>query len=635
MKKFLLPCFMAMGMLTSAQTYFSDNFDDQNVSDWTRIDADGDTRNWADIFVVPDADGNPTTPVSLISRSWQVNPLTPDNWIISPAINLTSVTGQIVLNWKVKCAAASFDNENYSVYVATASDIASLTASPVKFTEVYDDPANLGTQYSRSLNMSTFAGQTVYVAFRHHNVTDMDFISIDDVVVKAPPTVAPSCTTLTTPANNATAVATASTALSWAAAAGAESYDIYLSTSSTPTTLVGNATGTSYTLTTALASNTTYYWSVVPKNTAGSATGCSVFSFTTKVATPPGCVGNLTPANGATVGTGTVPLTWTAPTTGGAATSYDVYWGTTAATMAKLGTTAATAVNITNVAAGTYFFQVVAINADGPATGCTINSITATNPFAPYCGPLVYSTVEPISSVNMKYNTANASSASAAGASGHESFISKEFKVEQGTNTEISVNSNTGGAFTHFYSVFIDWNNDGDFVDAGESYYTTTGNFFTNLNSTGVGTAGVKSKALAVPATASLGKKRMRVKAYYASATPNATAIANIANPCTNPASAFGQAEDYTVEVVAAGTLAVSDVNKSDISVYPNPFTEVLKISDVKGVKSVSVNDISGREVKSLAPSAELNLSSLSAGLYIVNLKMEDGSVKTFKAIKK
>jgi len=82
-------------------------------------------------------------------------------------------------------------------------------------------------------------------------------------------------------------------------------------------------------------------------------------------------------------------------------------------------------------------------------------------------------------------------------------------------------------------------------------------------------------------------------------------------------------------------TLAVSDVNKANISVYPNPFTDVLKISDVKGVRSVSVNDMSGRQVKSLAPSAEINLSSLNAGLYIVNLQMEDGSVKTYKAIKK
>ena len=92
---------------------------------------------------------------------------------------------------------------------------------------------------------------------------------------------------------------------------------------------------------------------------------------------------------------------------------------------------------------------------------------------------------------------------------------------------------------------------------------------------------------------------------------------------------------DLGADEFSVATMAVSDVNKSAIAVYPNPFTDVLKISDVKDVKSISVNDISGREVKSLAPSAELNLSSLKQGLYIVNLKMEDGSVKSFKAIKK
>lgn len=636
MKKFLLPCLIALGMSANAQTYFSDNFDDEDVSDWTRIDSDGDGRNWADMFFVPDSSGNPTTPVSLISRSWQVSALTPDNWIISPAINLTAATGTVSLNWKVKCAAAAWDNEHYSVYVGTASDIASLQASNVQFSETYDDPNNLGTQYSRTLDVSSLAGQTIYVAFRHHNVTDMDYISIDDVVVKSPETTAPSCTTLTTPANAATGVANVGTVLNWAAAAGAESYDVYLGTTANPTTIVGNSTSTSYTLTTSLASNTTYYWSVVPKNTAGSATGCSVFSFTTKTATPPGCAGNVTPADGATVTAGTVPLSWSAPTTGGAPTSYDVYWGTSATALTKLGTTANLAVNITNVTVGSYYFQIVPVNADGAATGCSINNITAINPFAPYCGPLTYSTVEPISYVNMKYNTANTSSASATGAASHEAFLTKEFKVEQGSTTDISVNSNTGGAFTHYYSVFIDWNNDGDFADADESLFTTTGNFFTNNASTGVGTTGVKTKTFNVPATATLGKTRMRVKAFYAGATPSATAIANIANPCTNPATAaYGQAEDYTIEVVPSGTLAVSDINKANISVYPNPFTDVLNISNVKGVKSISVNDISGREVKTLSPASEINLSNLQSGLYIVNLKMEDGSVKTFKAIKK
>lgn len=89
------------------------------------------------------------------------------------------------------------------------------------------------------------------------------------------------------------------------------------------------------------------------------------------------------------------------------------------------------------------------------------------------------------------------------------------------------------------------------------------------------------------------------------------------------------------ISIKEDATLATSDLSKSAISVYPNPFTDVLKISDVRGVKSISVNDMTGREVKSTAPSAELNLSNLKTGLYIVNLKMEDGSVKSFKAIKK
>jgi len=127
-----------------------------------------------------------------------------------------------------------------------------------------------------------------------------------------------------------------------------------------------------------------------------------------------------------------------------------------------------------------------------------------------------------------------------------------------------------------------------------------------------------------------------------ASADPNLANVQVLAVPNTtvtsNPAAANILFDN--IKLQARNTidlLAVNDAvtEKAAIAVYPNPFTDVLKISDVKGVKSISVNDISGREVKSLAPSAELNLSSLKQGLYIVNLKMEDGSVKSVKAIKK
>lgn len=96
---------------------------------------------------------------------------------------MSTASGDVQLTWKVQAAAADWDNENYSVYVSTSSDLADLEASPVMFTEVYDDPDNAGTQYERSLDLSSLSGETVYLAFRHHDVSDMDFISIDDVMV--------------------------------------------------------------------------------------------------------------------------------------------------------------------------------------------------------------------------------------------------------------------------------------------------------------------------------------------------------------------------------------------------------------------------------------------------------------------
>lgn len=84
--------------------------------------------------------------------------------------------------------------------------------------------------------------------------------------------------------------------------------------------------------------------------------------------------------------------------------------------------------------------------------------------------------------------------------------------------------------------------------------------------------------------------------------------------------------------------LATSEVvtNKNDIQAYPNPFTDVLNISDIKNVKSVSIVDIAGRLIKNIeSPSLTLHLGDLKQGVYLVVLNMNDGSKQTIKAIKK
>lgn len=68
--------------------------------------------------------------------------------------------------------------------------------------------------------------------------------------------------------------------LTWAPAAGATAYDVYLGTTPNPPLFSPNVASTSVS-TLKLASSTTYFWRVVAKNSLGTASG-SVWSFTTR-----------------------------------------------------------------------------------------------------------------------------------------------------------------------------------------------------------------------------------------------------------------------------------------------------------------------------------------------------------------
>src|SRR5690606_27930066 len=58
-------------------------------------------------------------------------------------------------------------------------------------------------------------------------------------------------------------------------------------------------------------------------------------------------------------------------------------------------------------------------------------------------------------------------------------------------------------------------------------------------------------------------------------------------------------------------TMGTSEADSAgDVKVYPNPFTEVINISEIRDVQSITVLDMSGRLVKTLdRPAAQINLS--------------------------
>jgi hypothetical protein len=88
---------------------------------------------------------------------------------------------------------------------------------------------------------------------------------------------------------------------------------------------------------------------------------------------------------------------------------------------------------------------------------------------------------------------------------------------------------------------------------------------------------------------------------------------------------------------VDAACLSTSEVNaREQLKVYPNPFKDIITITDIDKVKSVQVFDVSGRMLKTIDnPSREIDLGDLKSGLYILNLNMKNGTANRIKAIKK
>ncbi|MBF6607650.1 MAG: T9SS type A sorting domain-containing protein [Flavobacterium sp.] len=102
-------------------------------------------------------------------------------------------------------------------------------------------------------------------------------------------TLLPGCASNPSPAMGAIDVPVGPITLTWDVPATGDmptSYDLYVgNTADDVTTLVGNyTTNTTGTALQLNGYNTVVYWMIVPKNIAGSATGCSVWSFTTEAA---------------------------------------------------------------------------------------------------------------------------------------------------------------------------------------------------------------------------------------------------------------------------------------------------------------------------------------------------------------
>lgn len=269
--------------------------------DWTVIDNDHDGFTWELGATLGGIWGTHSGDECILSGSYDNDngvALTPDNWLVSSQIQLPTTATDFVLSWYDAAQDPDYAGEHYSVYIATSNTVSAFTATTAVFTTTLTTDA----WTKRSVDLSAYAGQNIYVAFRHHNCTDMFYMKLDDIRVGGPeaPTVS----------INVPAMAESGTVVDLSASvSGATSFQWTLN-GATP------ATATTYDVQATWATPGTYTVVATATNSVGTASDSATidiyycatidsFPYTANLAAGLGCWSNRSDS---TEGTGWLPV---------------------------------------------------------------------------------------------------------------------------------------------------------------------------------------------------------------------------------------------------------------------------------------------------------------------------------------
>ncbi|MGN0766389.1 MAG: DUF2436 domain-containing protein [Christensenellales bacterium] len=147
------------------------------VNEWTFVDKDGDGYNW-DWNELGEAPVAYEGAGCIYSNSY-VNydgAVNPDNWAISPEFTIPANAASATLSWYAGPQDPDWVAEHYGVYVGTGTDTAN-------YTQLFEETINYSDYKNTTVDLTAYAGQTIRVAFRHFNCTDMFILKLDQVEV--------------------------------------------------------------------------------------------------------------------------------------------------------------------------------------------------------------------------------------------------------------------------------------------------------------------------------------------------------------------------------------------------------------------------------------------------------------------
>ena len=169
---------------------------------WSTVNGSADGMPW---YAINSADYAHTGASLAASFSYyDHSSMHADAWLISPKFVLPTVNAGDTLNfsWWYR-VDAGYPLDLYDVMLSTTTD--DTTAFTTTLLAVIPD-SNNGEYTQMVVDLTAYAGQSIYLAFHHHDSYDQDFLMIDDIFmgVGAAPVPEPDTLTVTFAVNDAT-----------------------------------------------------------------------------------------------------------------------------------------------------------------------------------------------------------------------------------------------------------------------------------------------------------------------------------------------------------------------------------------------------------------------------------------------
>lgn len=285
-------------------------------------------------------------------------------------------------------------------------------------------------------------------------------------------------------------------------------------------------------------------------------------------------------------------VSWTAVP----AATYDVRYRVAGTTTWTTNAVAGASTTLTGLAITTqYEVQVRSKCATGNSSYSASVNFTTTEVQLNYCASNGNSVADEYISRVQLGSINNATGASAGGYGDHTSVSTSLTKNQSHTITITP--TWTGTVYSEGYSVWIDYNKDGDFTDAGEQVWTQAATQTTPV-----------SGSFTVPSSATNGATRMRVSLKYD------------AIPTACESFAYGEVEDYTVNITSGAADTVAPV----ITLTGSATINLNVGASFTDPGATATDNVDGNLTSSIVVTGSVNTNAV--GTYTLNYNVSDAA---------